>query len=182
MPMRNRVGIFYYPMDIQSCFKIGYISKSRGLAGEVTVIFNEPIEAQSDDPLFIEINGGLVPYVIESISSRTDKSFIKFEDIDTLEAANQLKGCSLYLPKEIRPELKRGEFYNDEVVGFIVEDAVAGELGSVSEVIQSGPNRLIQVLKGQKEILIPVNGPFLKSINRSKKKIKVELPDGFLEI
>jgi 16S rRNA processing protein RimM len=169
-------------MDIQSCFKIGYISKGRGLSGEVTVLFSEAIDAQETDSLFVEINGALVPYVIESISSRPDKSFIKFEDIDTIEAANQLKGCSLYLPKTIRPDLKRGEFYNDEVVGFKVEDDTHGLLGVVKDVVQSGPNRLIEITYGQKEILIPVNGPFIKSINRSKKIIKVDLPDGFLDI
>jgi len=30
--------------------------------------------------------------------------------------------------------------------------------------------------------MIPVNGPFIKSISKAKKKIQVELPEGFLEI
>jgi 16S rRNA processing protein RimM len=30
--------------------------------------------------------------------------------------------------------------------------------------------------------MIPVNGPFITSINKSKKKINVALPEGFLDI
>lgn len=170
-------------MDIQSCFKIGYIAKSRGLKGEVTVIFSEPVEPEASDALFAERGGSLVPYVIESISSRPDKSFIKFEDINTVADAEALKGCSLYLPKDIRPDLKRGEFYNDEIIGFAVEDKIHGAIGTVIDIIESGPSRLIQLEnENGKEVLIPVHGPFIKSLNRTKKMIKVELPDGFLEI
>lgn len=170
-------------MDIHSCFKIGYIAKSRGLKGEVTVIFSEPVEPEANDALFAERSGSLVPYVIEAISSRPDKSFIKFEDVDTVAAAEELKGSSLYLSKDMRPGLKRGEFYNDEIIGFIVEDKIHGLIGSVVDIIESGPSRLIQLLnESGKEVLIPVQGPFIKSLNRTKKLIKVELPDGFLEI
>ena len=170
-------------MDIQSCFKIGYVAKSRGLRGEVTVIFEEPIVAEASDIFFIERNGSLVPYSIEAISSREDKSFIKFEDIDTVQEAEALKGCSLYLPKDIRPALKRGEFYNDEVLNFSVEDKQLGTIGTVRDILESGPSRLLQVMSASgKEVLIPTQGPFIKSVNRTKKVITVELPEGFLEI
>jgi 16S rRNA processing protein RimM len=33
-----------------------------------------------------------------------------------------------------------------------------------------------------KEVMIPVNGPFVKSINRTKKTVTVSLPEGFLDI
>jgi 16S rRNA processing protein RimM len=33
-----------------------------------------------------------------------------------------------------------------------------------------------------KEVLIPVNGPFITSTNKTKKLIKVDLPEGFLDI
>lgn len=170
-------------MDIRTSFKIGYIAKSRGLRGEVTVIFSEPVLPEANEALFLERDGSLVPYTIESISSRPDKSFIKFEDINTVADAEALRGCSIYLPKDIRPELKRGEFYNDEIIGFKVEDKNHGELGTIKDILESGPSRLIQILDGNgKEILIPVQGPFITSLNRSKKLLKVDLPDGFLEI
>lgn len=169
-------------MNKQECYPVGYISKTHGLKGEVTAIFTEPIELDDVESFFIEIKDSLVPYFIESCSDRGDKAFIKFEDISSPEQAANLKGSMLYLNKSVRPPLKRGQFYNDEVVGFTVEDENEGVLGTLKQVIESGPTRLLEIDYLGKEVLIPVNGPFIKSVNKSKKLIKVSLPEGFLSI
>lgn len=169
-------------MDKQACYSIGYLSRTHGLKGEVTAIFTEPIELDSVKSVFIELKGSLVPYFIDSFSDRGDKAFIKFADVNTVEQAAGLKGSALYLSKTVRPSLKRGEFYNDEVVGFMVEDETEGKLGLLKQVIQSGPSRLLEIDYDGKDVLIPVNGPFIKSINKSKKLIKVSLPEGFLSL
>jgi 16S rRNA processing protein RimM len=107
---------------------------------------------------------------------------VKLEEVNTPEQAGLLKGGSLYLPKKDRPKLARGEFYNKDVIGFEVFDDTHGPLGFVEDVEQAGPNRFLILSYLQKEIMIPVNGPFITSINKSKKKINVALPEGFLDI
>ncbi len=170
-------------MNIDSCYKIGYVAKTHGLKGEVTVILDGTSpHLQNTKSVFIEINGALVPYFIDHVSDRGDKAFVKFEDIDNADQAKRLKGCSLYLSKKARPKLDLGEFYNDEVIGFEVEDQKLGLLGKIREVLQIGPNRLIAIDRPSKEILIPVNGPFILSLNKTKKMFKVDLPEGFLDI
>jgi 16S rRNA processing protein RimM len=169
-------------MNKQDCYSIGYISKTHGLKGEVTTVITEPIELDSVESVFIELKGSLVPYFIQSVSDRGDKAFIKFDDVNTAEQAAALKGSALWLSKTVRPSLRRGEFYNDEVVGFMVEDATEGKLGLLTQVIQSGPSRLLEIDYNGKDVLIPINGPFIKSVNKSKKLIKVSLPEGFLSI
>lgn len=170
-------------MKAEDCFKIGYVSKTHGLKGEVTIVMSpECPELDELKTLFIEIKQSLVPYFLEDVSEKGDKAFIKFEDINSIEKANELKGCSLYLPKTERAKLGRGEFYNDEVVGFEVSDKELGLIGSVTEIFESGPNRFVMIDKEGKEVMIPINGPFIKSVNKTKKTITVELPEGFLDI
>jgi 16S rRNA processing protein RimM len=81
-----------------------------------------------------------------------------------------------------RPKSGRGEFYSDEVINFEVHDQAHGFLGEIKEIMTAGPNRLLVVIKDEKEILIPINGPFITSVNKSKKRVSVNLPDGFLAI
>ncbi|MFM8849634.1 MAG: ribosome maturation factor RimM [Cytophagales bacterium] len=169
-------------MEKQSCYKIGYITRPHGLKGEVTAILTAPIDLSEVTSFFLEYRNSLVPFFIESFSDRVDKTFLKFQEIDSVEKADPLKGCSIYLPKAIRPKLKRGEFYDDEVIDFNVEEKTKGLLGSVKNVSATGPNRLLLVRYNQKELLIPVNGPFIVSVNKAKKLITVDLPDGFLDI
>jgi len=98
------------------------------LKGEVTAIFDQDFEIGRTHFLFLEFNGSLVPYFLEDFSDRGDKAFLKFESIDSIKEADLLKGRSVFSPKTIRPKLKRGQFYDDEVVGFSVEDETVGEL------------------------------------------------------
>ncbi len=170
-------------MEKDKSFKIGYVAKSHGLKGEVTLMLGPDCpDLETVKSIFVEANGVLVPYFIESVSIRGTKAFIKLEEVSTPEKAESLKGSSIYLPKTERPKLERGEFYSDEVIGFEVSDAEAGLLGTVSDVLENGPMRYLALLHDGREIMIPVNGPFIKTINKTKKKIQVVLPEGFLEI
>ncbi|GCC51955.1 16S rRNA processing protein RimM [Chryseotalea sanaruensis] len=171
-------------MEVSDCFKIGYVQKTHGLKGEVTIALEPgaPDDFETITSIFAEVKGRLIPYFIEEISFKGDKAFVKFEDVNTSEEATTLKGTSLYLPKSTRPKSKRGEFYNDEVIGFTVNDATAGLLGKVSSVENEEVNPLLIVLQGEKEIAIPINAPFITSVNKSTKRIEVDLPEGLLEL
>jgi 16S rRNA processing protein RimM len=171
-------------MNLKDYYKAGFIMRPHGLKGEVTISIDKdsPADWEELKAVLLEIKNQLVPYFIETVSVRGDKAFLKLEDVNTPEAAAQLKGTSLYLTKESRPKLQPRDFYNDEVIGFLVEDETIGVLGKVEEIEQAGPNRFFIIHYNQKEVMIPSLSPLLKSINRSKKKITVNLPDGFLDI
>lgn len=162
-------------------YKIGYIQKTHGLKGEVTInALPECPDLTDVETMYVGDN--FVPHFIESISVKGDKAFVKFEEIDTIDGATELKGSSLYLLKSERPKLSRGDFYNDELIGFdVFEDE--NVLGRVTNIVEAGPSRFLEVTDHTgKEVLIPVNGPFIKNINKTKKKVTVELPEGFLDI
>ncbi len=171
-------------MNKRDCFNAGFILRPHGLKGEVTVSlepdFAEIIDAV--DAVFLETNGGLVPYFIQSFSARGNKAYFKFEDVDSIEAAQAISKKPFFLPRNIRPNAASGEFYDDEVPGYSVIEKELGTLGVVQEVIQAGPNKLIMLLHGEKEVLIPVEGPFITKVNRARKQIEVTLPEGFLDI
>lgn len=158
--------------------------RPHGLKGEVTISLDADAPADWDSlkSVFVEHKNKLIPYFIEYISVRGDKAFVKLEDVSTPEAAAAMKGSSLYLPKASRPKLARGDFYHDEIIDFEVIDDELGLLGTVETIEQAGPNRFIVLSHKTKEVMIPVNGPFIKSINRTKKTVSVSLPEGFLEI
>jgi len=172
-------------------YKIGYIAKTHGLKGEVTInTLPECPDLTSTETLYL--GDAFVPYFIKSISVKGDKAYTKFDEVDNIDQASDLKGQSIYLPVSERPKLSRGEFYNDEIVGFEVESsselpggALATHgiiLGTITGVMEAGPNRFLELDYNGKEVLIPVNGPFIKSINKTKKRVTVELPEGFLDI
>ena len=158
--------------------------KPHGLKGQITMMLEDdaPTDLYSLDSVFLEQNNRLVPYFIETVSGQGNKVFLKFEGIDSAEAAKMISRLSVYISKSLRPMREGAEFYDDEIHHFEVLDIHLGLLGKIDDVVAAGPNRLLSLKYQGKEVLIPTNGPFIKSIDKTKKRIEVELPEGFLEI
>src|SRR5690606_34456577 len=171
-------------MNISDFYSIGKITRPHGLKGEVTLALSleAPEELGSLDVIYIGQAGTPVPYFIDSISVKGAKAYVRFQDMDSLDQATAVSGLEIFLPKADRPTPAESEFYADEVIGFLVSQGEDRTLGTVTEVLQSGLQRLLVVIEGEKEILIPVSGPFIQKVDRQRKAILVELPEGFLEI
>ncbi len=186
MPIRPRAVLAFLvsSMKTSACYKIGYILKPHGLKGEVTVVLDPgfPLDFNDIKTVWIERANRLLPYFVQSASVRDTRAFVKFEDVDTPEDARTLSRGSLYLPKESRPKSGKGSFYDDEIIGFEVTDLQTGTLGHVTGVTNAGANRLLTMPYRGKDLLIPVNGPFITSVNKSTKTITVSLPEGFFDL
>lgn len=158
--------------------------KPHGLKGQVTIALDPeaPEDMSAVETIFVELKERLLPYFIESVSIKGSKAFLKLEEVDSQEAAQQISKAAIFLPKTSRPRSGRAEFYDDEVIGFEVDDTEMGALGKITEVVQAGPNKLLSVSYQEREVLIPLNSPFIEGVNKSRKKITVTLPNGFLDI
>lgn len=173
-------------MNIEDCYPIGRVLRPHGLRGEVTLALDRlpPVPLESQEIVYISRGGELVPYFMTSISVKGAKAYVKFETVDSVEKAKAISTHRVYLPKSLRPQPDTGEFYDDEVAGFDVIDVSAGNIGTISGIMESGAQMLIVVTRKdkEKETLIPVNAPFIDKLDREKKELHVQLPDGFLEI
>lgn len=171
-------------MTKDKCFYVGKIVKTHGIKGEVTLrIDNEDFDYIEElDYFLLDINDKLIPFFVENITFHSNKSFVLFQDLKTLEAASQLVGVTAYLPLELLPERSGNDFYSHEVVGFLVVDEEKGELGKVQEIIEYPTQSLIQIIKDGKEILIPIHDDIIKDVNREEKKIFIKAPVGLIDM
>lgn len=164
-------------------YSIGKITRPHGLKGEVTVVIHSDApELSTTEVVFIKTTDHFVPYFIESVSMKGKKAYVKFEGVGDLKDAEAIAQLNLHLPKAVRPKPKGSDFYDDEIIGFAVQDESFGTLGSIREVIYSGSQRLLSIQFREKELLIPVNGPFIKKIDNQNKTMTVLLPDGYLDL
>lgn len=171
-------------MTKDTCFYVGKIVKTHGLKGEVTLrIDNEQFdEIEELNYFLLDINDKLIPYFVENITFHSNKSFVLFQDLKTLEAANQLVGISAYLPLDLLPEKDGNDFYSHEVVDFLVIDEEKGELGKVQEIIEYPTQSLIQILINGKEVLVPIHDDIIQDVNREEKKIYIKAPNGLIDM
>ncbi len=170
-------------MGIDDCYLLGHLVKTHGLKGELIAHFDVdyPEEYQELESVFVEQNGKLVPFFIDSISVRNDKVFLAFEDIDRIETASPLVGTSLYLPLDELPELGDGDYYFHQLVGMSLYD---GEelIGTVSNVYELPNNNLLGVQHKDVEVLIPLDDAIVKEVNLTENKILADLPEGLIDV
>jgi 16S rRNA processing protein RimM len=172
-------------MTKEDCYLLGKITKTHGLKGELAIWLDVdyPEEYEELDSVLLEIKGELVPHFVEEIQIRPNKSIIKFEDIDTIEAASKLVNCDIYLPEDNLPELEdNDQFYYHEIINYDVVDEVKGKLGKVLAVYTSERQDLIAMQYEGKEVLIPIDDDIVKTVDREKKELYTNLPEGLLEI
>jgi 16S rRNA processing protein RimM len=172
-------------MNKADCFHLGYIAKLHGFKGEVSLFLDvtNPSDYQTLDAVFIEINGQLIPFFIESLKLK-NKGFsaVKFEGVDDESSARRLLRMQVFLPEQILPKLSGVNFYDHEVVGFKVIDIHFGEVGILEAVIDFQVNPLIQIMNGEKEVLIPLREGLVQKIDRKNKVMHIDAPPGLIEL
>ncbi|MEQ9465980.1 MAG: ribosome maturation factor RimM [Ekhidna sp.] len=165
------------------CYQLGEVIKTHGLNGEVGISLDVdfPDEYQNLESVFLEQQGKLVPFFIETIQVNGNRALVKFEDINSLEDAKPLIKSDIYLPLTFLPKLEDGQYYFHELVGcdvFEKED----RLGVIREIIDLNGNQLISLDAAGKEILIPLKDEILSVVDIPNKKVSVVLPEGLLDI
>lgn len=172
-------------MDKADCFHLGYIAKLHGFKGEVSLFLDvtNPEDYATLDAMFIDLNGQLTPFFVESLKLK-NKGFaaVRLEGVEDENSARRLLRKDVYLPEQILPELEGTHFYDHEITGFKVIDVKHGEIGVLEQVIDFKVNPLLQVIKGEKEILIPYREGVVTKVDRKRKELHVQTPDGLVEL
>jgi len=172
-------------MNKADCFHLGYVAKLHGFKGEVSLFLDvtNPEDYQTLDAVFIEINGQLSPFFVESFKLK-NKGFaaVKFEGVNSENDARLLLRKNLFLPAQILPKLSGTNFYDHEVVGFTVVDVNYGEVGKLESIVDLQVNPLIQIMKDEKEVLIPLIEGVVVELDRKKKIMTINAPAGLIEL
>ena len=171
-------------MEQVSFFCLGKISKTFGYKGQVIVIVNsdEPEKYKELESVFVEIKHERVPFFITEFSPQFRNSIaLKFEDIDSSDAAQKLVGCQVYIPESEAIADEIDEFSLTNLTGFEVTDINAGYLGRINQVLELPQQNIMQIFQGKKEILIPLNEDFIRKFDLKKKSILIAAPEGLIE-
>ena len=162
---------------------LGRITKVSGYEGAVAVklekIFTENIPYM--ESVFLEMEGRPVPFFI-SDSEYSGADILKLEfDSYTTEKIGEFIGCRVFLTAE--PKTGRKKKVSLSFIGYKVYIGENEFLGEITELIPINDQWLINVKSVEKkEILIPFHEDFIVKIDKRKKFIVMDLPDGLTGI
>ena len=172
-------------MKKDECFYLGKIVRKYSFKGELLAKLetDEPEAYVNLDSVFVEYGPNLVPFFFES--SQLHKSALlrfKFEDVDTEEDADDLIGADLYLPLTLLPDLTGNKFYFHEIIGFSAIDVNFGVIGTITGVNDTTAQAIFEIDREGQQVLVPVIDDFISSIDRDKKEMVLQVPDGLIEL
>lgn len=134
------------------------------------------------DVIFLELQGGPVPFFVERIR-RAGDLLVKLDEIDTPEEAVALTGKPIYLPDEaLDGGAATGGFDLSMLEGFSIIDEAVGPVGRIEEVLEL-PQQMMAVVKYQdREVLIPLTDELITDVDPEARTLHMSLPDGLLEL
>ncbi|MDD3743711.1 MAG: ribosome maturation factor RimM [Lentimicrobiaceae bacterium] len=166
-------------------FYLGKILRLYASKGEVLVQLDvdEPENYLNLESVFVKINGQLIPFFILSFQLRHNlRAVLRFQDIEDTEQAAMLAGCELYLPIEMLPPLSGNQFYYHEIKDYTAIDTNYGEVGRVEEVLEYPHQAILRILRGSKEVLVPITDETISRVDRDNKTLYLDTPEGLIEM
>lgn len=143
---------------------------------------------------------------VENFWFQKDRVILKFAGYDSIEAATELIGCTLHVHESESVELEADEYYDWQLEDCAVETIDNVSLGTVREVLHTGgvPVLVIksdesatkaadgdgeatkegatETVGGSREHLVPLAKTICVEVDVERKLIRVDPPDGLLEI
>lgn len=165
---------------------VGRLGKPHGISGAFRFLLERDLKSKKKLPNYFTFGakGKLLPWFIQKIEwTGLNEGIILFEEIATPEKARLYTGSELMLAeKDVATYFKKSADDFAEIVGYTVLNTENNPLGTIEEVMESPAQTLISIMVDGKEALVPLVEDFIVSINKKKKEIVLDLPEGLLDL
>ena len=176
----------YPTLDANDVYCVGRLGKSHGVKGEMTFLYDDDVFDRVDaDYVFVKVDGLLVPFFFESYRFRSDETaLVKWEDVDTADAAAELTGCEVFFPRQLADEDTDAPLSVAEIVGYQVIDAANGQtVGTIKAVDDATINTLFEVeTPDGRSVVLPANADLIGTFDRAQHTVTMTIPDGVLNL
>jgi len=169
--------------------QIGHTQKTHGVTGELKIMIEAAYTEDflKNSRLFLDIKGTKVPYFVEEVRG-SDDNIVKFEDVNTKNAALSLQSRGVFLRPEdlVADEDREMEMPEEEdmeygyLVDYQIHDLTLGNIGAIEEILEMPQQEMAALHYKERYTLIPLHPGMIISIDNKNKVIKMDLPDGLV--
>jgi 16S rRNA processing protein RimM len=165
-------------------FNIGKLVATFGVKGELILkhSLGKKTSLNGLETIFIEEKKDeLLPWFIEATRIKSDTEiYIKLEGLDAKEPAQRLVQRPIWLTADDFHKFA-ARSAPISLLGYHVLHQ-GEDLGEILEVIEQPHQVLCRIELNGKEVLLPVHTETLQKVDKNKKQVILDLPDGLLDI
>ena len=154
---------------------IGKIVSTHGIKGELRILS----DFQFKDKVFIVGNRLIIDdkeYTIKSYRVHKNFDMVTLDDYKDINEVLFLLKKKVYFDKDSLL-LSDNEVLDSDLLEYKVMTTL-GKEGIIEEIFYASPSNKIIRCRFDKEVLIPINSPMIKEINKKEKIVIVELIEG----
>jgi 16S rRNA processing protein RimM len=160
---------------------VGRVVKPHGRHGEVSV---EPLSDRPDRfpnlrRAFVEAPGGGAREV-RILGGRPHKArfVLQIEGVSSIDEAETLRGLELRVEESELAALPEGSYYHHQLRGLRVEDEAGAEMGVVEDVVETGAEARVLVVRGPGgETLLPFASAFVRAVDLARGRLVARRPE-----
>jgi 16S rRNA processing protein RimM len=164
---------------------VGKIIGTHGIKGLLKVhSFSGNLESlQSCKTVILKsVKGSLTDYGLKSVVPHAGKLMIGLTGLDNINLVEPLVGSEICLMRSQLPEPEDNEYYWCDLIGLKVCTVDGRELGSVTDIFETGSSDIYVVRGAEREYLIPAIGDVINSIDLNTGRILVTPLEGLLDL
>ena len=162
---------------------VGRIVKTQGIKGQVRVSSSgkETTALVRGNRVYVEnVQDARKSLVIDSARTHRGLTILAFREVQGIEEAEELVGCSVYVSKDSLAPLPPGEYYWYQLFGLRVKTEGGAWLGTLEEIMDTGSNDVFVVRKDGQEFLIPATEEVVAQVDFKNKIMVIRPLEGLL--
>ena len=173
-------------MSSKAEVSIGRVLRPWGREGAVVVEpwTHDPCRFQRITEVHAETPSGARALLFSEVRiDHAGRPIVRFSGIDSIDAAERLRGALLRIPSELseRPAGAAGTvWFEHELVGLEVEGAGGERVGRVTGILDTGGVALLVVRDGRKETLVPLAAEIIGAVDLAAGKLRITPPEGLI--
>jgi 16S rRNA processing protein RimM len=160
---------------------VGRVAKPQGRHGEVAVVpfSDRPNRFPTLRRAFVEAPGGEARELrVLRCWPHKGRFVLEIEGVSSIDEAEKLRGLELRIAEEDLAALPQGSFYHHQLKGLRVEDEAGGEIGVVDDVMETGAETRVLVVRGPGgETLLPFAEGFVRTVDLERGRILAKRPE-----
>jgi 16S rRNA processing protein RimM len=122
------------------------------------------------------------PVRVLGVRMHKGSPLLRLDGVDSIEKAQNLRGCPVYLPlKDLKP-LEEGEFFLHDLVGLALLDHKGGKIGEVKGILETGgPPVLCGDRDGGAPFMVPFAPGTIEDVDMEKGTILLKDLPGLID-
>ena len=169
---------------MDNLLRVGVISSTHGVKGEVKVFPTTDDSARFKQLKKVILDTGReqMDLEIEGVKFFKNMVILKFKGYDSIDEIEKYKGKDLLITRDLAVKLGPDENFIIDLIGLLVVKDDGEELGTLTDVIQTGANDVYEVrMTDGREVLLPAIKECVLNVDLEKKVVTVHMMDGLLD-